>query len=208
MNQIVENRKLCEYFLALCVILCWIPGMLEVIPVLDELVNHILQEKLFVFIPMGYVGYFALGYFIYTHGVSRKQHLLISATGLLGVLYGVVGGVLYGRHIGEPSQATYNNLTLNIACYSAMIFVFFKDMVGSIQFTEKAKKSIYKLGSSTLGIYLVHVMFVQAFSDRFMAATNYRYPFASILIAFLIFVCGYIVTNVVRKIPFVGKWIV
>ena len=74
--------------------------------------------------------------------------------------------------------------------------------------SEKTKKIICNLGSATLGIYLIHVMFVQAFSDRFMIATNYAYPFASVLIAILIFVCGYVVTSIVKKIPFVGKWIV
>lgn len=64
------------------------------------------------------------------------------------------------------------------------------------------------LGSTTLGIYLVHVVFVQAFSDRFMMATNYAHPLASVLIAILIFACGYVVTSIVKKIPFVGKWIV
>ena len=115
---------------------------------------------------------------------------------------------VYGRHIGGASQATYNNLTLNIALYSAMVFVLFKDKIGTVCFTEKTKKIICNLGSATLGIYLIHVMFVQAFSDRFMIATNYAYPFASIPIAVLIFVCGYIVTGIVKKIPFAGKWIV
>ena len=88
------------------------------------------------------------------------------------------------------------------------LFVLFKDKVGAVCFTEKTKNIICDLGSATLGSYLVHVMFVQAFSDRFMMATSYIYPFASIPIAILIFVGGYIVTSIVKKIPFVGKWIV
>lgn len=41
-----------------------------------------------------------------------------------------------------------------------------------------------------------------------MVATNFRYPFASIPIAILIFVCAYFVDVVIKKIPLIGKWIV
>ena len=99
-------------------------------------------------------------------------------------------------------------MTLNIACYAAAVFMIFKDKVNAIQFTEKAKRRIFALGKATLGIYLIHVMFVQGISDRFMVATSFRYPFASIPIAILIFICAYFVGIVIQKIPFVGKWIV
>lgn len=208
LNRIVEDNKLCKYLLILCVVGCWIPGMLEVVPTLNNLAQEILQDKMYLFLPMGYTGYYILGYYLYSNKISDRYKHLIMIAGTFGMLYGVIGGILYGRHIGEASQATYNNLTLNIALFSAMVFVLFKDKIGTVCFTEKTKKIICNLGSATLGIYLIHVMFVQAFSDRFMIATNYAYPFASVLIAILIFVCGYVVTSIVKKIPFVGKWII
>lgn len=208
LNRIIEDNKLRKYLLNLCIVGCWIPGMLEIIPTLDELVRGILQNKMYLFMPMGYTGYYILGYYLYNNKItSMRKHLLMLA-GIFGMLYGVIGGVLYGRHIGEPSQATYNNLTMNIAFYSAMIFILFKDNIGAIYFTKKTKNVIYNLGSATLGIYLVHVIFVQAFSDRFMMATSYIYPFASIPISILIFAGSYVVTSIIKKIPFIGKWIV
>ena len=208
LNRIIEDDKVCKYLLSLCVVGCWVPGMLEVVPALDELVQEILQDKIYLFLPMGYMGYYVLGYYLYRNKISDKCKHLIIIAGTFGMLYGVIGGILYSRHIGEPSQATYNNLTLNIACYSAMIFVLFKDEVGAICFTEKVTNMIYNFGIATRGIYLVHVMFVQAFADRFMMATDFTHPFASVLIAMLIFICSYVVTSMVKKIPFIGKWIV
>lgn len=182
---IIEDNKLCKYLLVLCVVGCWAPGMLEVVPILNDLAQEVLQDKLYLFLPMGYTGYYILGYYLYNNKISSKRLLMLAV--ILGMIYGVIGGILYGRHIGEPSQATYNNLTLNIVFYSAMIFVLFKDKGGDICFTEKSKNFICNLGSTTLGIYLVHVMFIQTFSDRFMIATNYCYTLASVLIAILNF---------------------
>ena len=66
-----------------------------------------------------------------------------------------------------------------------------------------------------LAIYLQHA-FDPEFHDELcvdissnnMVATNFRYPFASIPIAILIFVCAYFVDVVIKKIPLIGKWIV
>ena len=70
------------------------------------------------------------------------------------------------------------------------------------------KKIIFTLGDSTLGIYLMHVVFVRGFSDQFMMKTNYRYPMVSILMACMIFIVCFSITEIVKKIPVVGRWIV
>lgn len=115
--------------------------------------------------------------------------------------------------IEEIDYLLYNEITKSCRpkwrkLHLQKVLHFFPKRSCKKQFAEKTEKLISKLSGATLGIYLVHVMFVQAFSDRFMMSTDYRYPVASVLIAALIFVCGYIVTNIVKKIPFVGKWIV
>lgn len=208
LNKIVESKSLCEYFLILCVLICWLPGMLDIIPALSELTSLIIKEKMFLFMPIGYVGYYLLGYYLCTYKTTQRQYHFILIAGLLGLLYAVLGGVIYGRYTGEPTQAAYNNLTLNIALYSALVFIVFSSIIGKIRFSEKAKKRIFGLGQSTLGIYLVHVMFIQGFSDRFMMATYYQYPLMVIPITLLVFVGGYLVTNVLNRIPIVGRWIV
>lgn len=208
LNKIVEDNRLCRYFLILCAVVCWVPGMLEVVPALNKLVQGVLQDKMYLFLPAGYVGYYILGYYLCKNRLTDKQKNTILVAGLLGVAYAIIGGILYSQYTGEPSQATYNNLTLNITCYATAVFMIFKDKVSAIPFTEKAKRRIFALGKATLGIYLIHVMFVQGISDRFMVATSFRYPFASIPIAILIFICAYFVDIVIQKIPFVGKWIV
>lgn len=206
LHKVVSDEKLCKYFLLLCMIVCWIPEMIAIIPAWSEFAQIIFQEKMYLFLPMGYTGYYILGYYLCNYRIKKKQILIMA--GILGTVYGVVGGFLYARYIGEPSQVTYNNLTLATVCYSAMIFNCFREKIGSINFSEKMKKIIYTLGDSTLGIYLMHVVFVRGFSDRFMMKTNYRYPMASILMACMIFVVCFIITKIVKKIPVVGKWVV
>lgn len=206
LNKIIEDDNICKYFLFLCIVVCWIPGMLEVVPQIEKIVNEVFQEKMFVFFPLGYTGYYVLGYYLYNNKIKHRK--IFITLGIIGMIYAVLGAIFYGRHIGIASQATYNNLTLNIACYSALVFVIFKEKIGSIQFTKKTRNIVYKLADSTVGIYLVHVVFVQIFSDHIIRKLNYRYPNISILNTILIFLFSYITTVIIKKIPYIGKWIV
>lgn len=73
LRKVVSDRKCEEYFLLLTVLVTFLSGMLEVVPVLDELAQLILTEKMFFFMPMGYVGYFVLGHYIYSYGLSKGR---------------------------------------------------------------------------------------------------------------------------------------
>lgn len=112
---------------------------------------------MYLFLPAGYVGYYILGYYLCKNRLTDKQKNTILVAGIFGAAYAIIGEILYSQYTGEPSQATYNNLTLNIACYAAAVFMIFKDKVSAIQFTEKVKRRIFALGKATLGIYLIHV---------------------------------------------------
>ena len=205
LNKIIEDEIICKYFLYLSIVVCWIPGMLAVVPQVEKIANIVLQEKMFLFLPLGYTGYYILGYYLYNNKIKHRNLLIF--TGIIGMIYAVLGGIFYGRYIGVASQATFNNLTLNIVCYSAMVFIVVKERIGKMQFKRKTKNIIYKLADATLGIYLVHVVFVQI-SDYIMKTINYRYPLLSILNAFLIFIFGYFITSIIKQIPCVGKWVV
>lgn len=110
---------------------------------------------MFLFLPLGYTGYYILGYYLYNNKIKHRNLLIF--TGIIGMIYAVLGGIFYGRYIGVASQATFNNLTLNIVCYSAMVFIVVKERIGKMQFKRKTKNIIYKLADATLGIYLVSV---------------------------------------------------
>lgn len=88
----------------------------QVVPALNKLVQDVLQDKMYLFLPAGYVGYYILGYYLCKNRLTDKQKNTILVAGIFGAAYAIIGGILYSQYTGGPSQATYNNLTLNIAC--------------------------------------------------------------------------------------------
>lgn len=108
LNKIVEDNRLCRYFLILCATVCWGPGMLEVVPALNKLVQGVLQDKMYLFLPAGYVGYYILGYYLCKNRLTDKQKNTILVAGIFGAAYATIGGILYSQYTGEPSQARKN----------------------------------------------------------------------------------------------------
>lgn len=164
---------------------------------------------MYLFMPMGYVGYFILGFYLYNNEIAERHRNFLIIAAMLGVSYAIIGRILYGRYKEEPSQVTYNNLNINMVCYSAMVFIIFKDKIGAIVFSKKVKNVIYALSDTTLGIYLINIALVKIISNRFMVITDYKYPLvASICFTVFIFICCHLAVKIIKKIPIIGNRIV
>lgn len=86
LHKVVSDEKLCKYFLLLCMIVCWIPEMISIIPAGCEFAQTIFQEKMYLFLPMGYTGYYILGYYLCNYGIKKKRILIVA---------GILGGYLW-----------------------------------------------------------------------------------------------------------------
>ena len=208
LKKFVVDKKICEYFLILCMVVCWIPEFLSIIPSWNKFLKIIFEEKMNFYMPMGYIGCYVLGYYLYQFGLCEKKIRILVGLGFLGAIYGSIGGILYSRYIGKATQVTFNNLTISTVCYSAMVFFIFYKKFSCIKFSEKAKNIIYQVGNSTLGIYLIHVLLVKLISDNVLLKMNYRYPIVSIPLSACIFVISFGVIKFMKKIPIVGKWLI
>ena len=208
LKKFVVDKKICEYFLILCMVACWIPEFLSIIPSCNKFLKIIFEEKMNFYMPMGYIGCYVLGYYLYQFGLCEKKIRILVVLGFLGAIYGSIGGILYSRYIGKATQVTFNNLTISTVCYSAMVFFIFYKKFSCIKFSEKAKNIISRVGNSTLGIYLIHVLLVKLISDKVLLKMNYRYPIVSIPLSACIFVISFGVIRFMKKIPIVGKWLI
>lgn len=207
-NKFVTSRILCEYFLCLCFVVCWLPGTLEICPVISDFLNKFIYEKLYVFLPMGYVGFYVAGYYLNRFLLKKVVRNLLMLFGTIGLVCAVGGGIIYSIYVGKPSQLTYNNLTIQIALYSMAIFYIFREKSEKLMFTPKITGLIFKISEATFGIFLMHVMFIEVFFDIIMDSVNYDFAIICIPISILIFLIGFICTRIIKMIPYIGKLIV
>lgn len=209
LNPIVKDKKNTEYFLLLSLVFCFlIPEILEVIALKSELVAGIIEDKLAMmrlFMVMGYVGYFVLGYYLNTVTVKKKAEVAIYIAGVLGAIVTIIASSLLSNKLGEANAMFYDNLTINVAAMSIAVFVFFKNHLN----TAKTQKALQLLSRCSLGVYLVHVIVLNTLDLAFgLNSLSFNPIIAVPALSLLTLAISYLVAIVLYKIPVIGKWIV
>ena len=156
LRLIVRNSKVNHlyYFIVL-----WIISV-SFIPFLEKI--WATESSVDLLMISGYGGYFVLGYLLGDFKFS-KNWLSLSIIAIF-VLVGFTAGSTYylTNGDGEFNGFFYDYLNLNIILLSALVFILTIHLF-SVIFTIKSKiiiASIRSLSSTSLGIYLIHPIFL------------------------------------------------
>ena len=161
-----------------------------------------------LYIPLGYSGYFLLGYALHTATVKKRTEWLIYGLGILGAAATVLGNSLDSEWLGSP-QVTYSeHFHLGVVLMAAAVFVFAKQHLNKAPGSEKGMGVLQALSGATFGVYLVHPLFLDLLQVKgkifpeqdlsvlvFLAAAAGAY-LASLGTALLL-----------KRIPVVKKWL-
>lgn len=156
----------------------------------------------------GYVGYFVLGHYLYEYGLSKKIERMVCILGPVMILAGIWLCRQESLASGKATQAFYENYTIFACIWSTAVFLFFKEYVSKIQWSERMEKMICSLGGCTFGIYLIHafvrdVLYRNGIDSMMMRDTILAIPF----VMGLIFLISWGIVFIAEKVPFIKKWI-
>lgn len=152
----IADSNLSKYFLLL-----WLSGSV-VFTGVEEL-NITPLEDFFRFvkqftsyIPLGYTGYFILGYYLYRqHTLQPKYRRILYVCGIAGVILSIIGTSLLSKQAGESVSYFYNYLNILTVLTASALFVSVR--YSTPQFSVKTGKLIKSMSDLTLGIYLIHI---------------------------------------------------
>jgi surface polysaccharide O-acyltransferase-like enzyme len=162
--------------------------------------------KINFFGPFGiYLGYFLLGYVLFTRDFSKKERALIYILGVLSYFITFYGTFDYTQARGGhffPLFYTYNSP--NVLMMSIAIFVFFKYQVN---FKMKNTKVLTKISSLTFGVYLIHPYFlgISMRNSQFNFLYNDHLLFTIPLIGLTVFLISLILSYIISIIPIVKR---
>lgn len=150
------------------------------------------------FVFSDYVGYCLWGYYISQIQLKSWHKKTIYTLGIAGVLANIIVPFL-----SSTSITAYE--TPNVICTSIALFLFVVEH--PVHISSKLSIWITKLSKATLGIYMVHMfVLIELFSRM------YKYIQQPVLLTILcvgmVFVISLGIIVVIKKIPFVGKWVV
>ncbi len=175
---------------------CWIWLLIRCYFFIGRFVELPIVFTDFVF--TDFVGYCLFGWYISQVELKIWHRRLV-------YLFGVVGA---GVNVVVPlvsSVSVNGHATPSVICTSIAVFLFF--LKHPVNLSDRLKKVIFDLSKSTFGIYMVHIFVLTEIHSRV-----YRFVQQPILFTLLTvgatFVISYGMIWIIRRIPFVGKWVV
>lgn len=156
----------------------------------------------------GYLGYYIMGYAI------RKTKITSNIVNLSGVLVfisliaTIVGTYVMTSNAGQMNNSFTHGLTITIVIYSTCLFILLRENLSRLTITDRWQKIIIKIGGATMGIYLIHPIFLTLILNGYFGiyplSEKVLSPLISVpLVASLLFVVSLITVLILQKIPFV-----
>ena len=199
LKKITADRTLTQYFLVLA--FCFA----VILPVLPFTWARTMRQFMFFSFPLGYTGYFVLGYYFRTTVLSRATRYLCYAAGIASLAFTVFAS--YHKALAlQTAFAYYDPFTLNTVCLSVAVFLFYQYEIP--QLLQKHRKLTATLVDYSLGIYLIHP-FILAVLEHFGINALLFAPAALAVpcVAILAFLLSCAATAVMKQIPVVKQYL-
>lgn len=155
----------------------------------------------------GYVGYFVLGHYLYSMKIySSLEKVLIYVSFPVCYALNVILSTLESRRAGQPVQEVIDSFGVFTFFMAISVFVFFTQFFSSQPPIGKRSDFIRDVSKSTLGVYVIHLLVME--SPWILPMFDKLSPFISIpLSTILTFFISLIIATILRKLPFIGRYL-
>ena len=208
LRKITADKKATQYFIAVGFVADFIFAQLPKIePIRPYTYDLGRNANLFFF--YGFSVFFVAGYYFAHVEIKPWLRRLIYALAVCSCA--VTACVTYSLSVkkGELDASAYASLLPNTAITSFAVFLFFKNVVSRIRWSDRAARGIAKVSAWTFGVYLVHVL-VREFMVKNLGITGAEHsPLWFLPAAVLgIFAVSLLLSVILNHIPFLRKYIV
>lgn len=216
--KIIYDEKMEEYFLILAMIFCWIVPSFVDLPYVQESVPEFISAAMGwidygqVYVPVGSAMLFVMGHYLdrIAYKISKRRATLLVIIGLFAwVLSGLwaianpdvknlITILRYGRYYGSYVAPL-------ITFYTAAIFIFFKNVVADIRFSERTERWIRHLGRNSIMIFLLHGIVINVFRPRIPIFWTRSFLLETVVDVTFYFIVCYIASLILEHIPIIRR---
>lgn len=198
------SRQDLQYFLLLFValqilrttLLCFVRN-----PQLIGLANAFQVEMV-----CGYIGYFILGYYLRTYGLPKKYDcfLYLSVPFCLAANIGI--SAAQSRADKAPNGSIFDSFGLFTFLIVLACFRFFTHGMRDHSFGRISTGIIHEISRDTLGIYVMHLLILEWRTPIYDAILGLPVLLSVPLHALFAFLVSTLLSALLRRIPFVGRF--
>lgn len=206
LKKMMEDKKVTEYFLILSFIFNFCMNAVLLVPAIDG-ITTVWNGYLSMSFVCGYTAYFVLGSYMAENELSAKAKKTIYILGIISLCFTIGGTAGISIYLGS-AYTLYGYLLPNTLFYSMAVFLFAKDHLSKIKFSDKAAKVISKLAQLSFCVYLVHDFFITLICRVWgFTALSFTPVLAAPVLAIIIYLAGLVVAIIIDKIPGLRKYI-
>ncbi|MFW5437457.1 acyltransferase [Paenibacillus apiarius] len=156
----------------------------------------------------GFLGYFVLGYYMFTYGLPERPKRLIFNLGVISFFVTPVATYFASLYNGVLDEMFYGNYSITTFFMAMAIFIYFQEKDSSLRekVNHKIKKMIGSVSKASFSIYLIHLLIELLVSSR--ADTEGTLLQTSFNLAFnvvAIFAISYITVKLLNLNKFITK---
>lgn len=157
------RQKTIEYFLLLFLVVKVISETIRALTINDEL--HYMLDIVKVEMAGGYIGYFVLGYYLAHIGIGPKVKKILYGMLLPSAVLNAGLSLWMSWRINDRNALIYDSFGAFTFLISVTLFVFACDKIKKIEFGPKSSKLLKELSEDTLGVYVLHIGFMEITMD-------------------------------------------
>ncbi len=174
---------------------------------LDKSLIYKLSDMLTIVELSGYLGYFVLGYLLTKYPVSSKLKLAVYCLVPVGIIANYSVSHYQSCKNGVYTPGIYDCFGIFTFIHIVALFIFVTDLVPNGISHKKVSLWLNRLALDTLGIYMMHVALLQYFVEENILFGQLHPLPGILLLSFICFVICGVVSAVLRRIPFLGRYI-
>ena len=179
-----------------------------IMPIIGKILKININNR--IPIVTGYVGYYILGYYIFSKPINKNiKYLFLNILSFIATILISVLITYFDRSNSVDKQYIIYMGNLNwisIIIPTVNIVYIIRYIFDNIKFNKKIQKFIITVSSTTFGIYLIHFMLLNIFKQLTDIISLYMPKLvATTLIQIIIFVTLVIFIYLIRKIPIIKK---
>lgn len=200
-QRIAEDDRLTRQLLlvsgVIALVIPWLADLLALLlPQLGGPVRTVEGNLNFAFF-FDHLAVLLLGHVLHRTELTPKQRRILYALGLLGVMLTAPATIWASRRTGLQSAVFCDIAAPNVLCAAAAVFVFARYNL------TKLPKAVEWMARYSFGVYLLHPLLIDLLADHgFHALVSM--PLTSVVV----FALSLVISAILGKLPFLGKYIV
>ncbi len=207
MRRIASDRRTTEYFLALFLIMAFFTEYGRYLPGVGWSISNALTYG-HIDLVMGFTGFFLMGLYLHEKEIGPRAERLIYLAGALCFVFTVAAGLWLRAPEGEEQTFFQLFRKPNVVIASGAIYLFFDRRVSRLRFAPLPASFLSGCAKLGLGVYMAHVMVYETLL-HFGLHPHGMSPAATwLLFVPEIYLLSLALAWLLRRIPWLGKYIV